>query len=909
MKMKKIILSFVVLVLLSTFSCKTDVSNTQEADTKLKTLVIRRSSGLAKTISPVPFNYTHNLKKDITSENPLIIEATASDSNATIHFDREASPKTSKEYKAYKPKVVIVVKNGGFSSTYTISIERPKAEISLQSLIVKQGEIEVKSFNEPVSMTNSVKLTKIIDGLNYLTVEAKPKDTGTNVYFDGENISRTKKYYTSFQSQIKIKLQKDQQIKEYTLTIENVEDKAGMQRFVVRQNDVVLKDINSDIPKVINVDLRDKVSSSEFVMIEVTPKENQAEVFFDGILNASKTKKYENYQKIVKILIKKDGQETEYSVNLREPEIAEPQNYSVKCNVVDSMGGTNVEGANIKAYEEGSSTFTEEKTTDREGNAYFSLAKDKYYNFVISKNGWAGSRVETVYVPLDKRLFLPIVMRNGEKGALAIAPEITKLSIRNSGVEKALNKNHEIDFLKLTAGSVLNITVSLKSKKIIPEVNSDSKNFGIAMNINSPLSNNSDGVIFPSKVPNGSGNTIIIETDGSITQNFSVPLNKLAVENGNATLYFVVYDTAGNRCERHQKVTFKNATLKQTENLKNQFATFNVYSERYYRSLQTFGMPKENECETSAKVIFKFKFDNKTVDVGRLDVLRRPYQEGSPTENWEVVYTKHYEKNFRGDSTGEFKVSDDSGDLRDGQVYQYKLEAYNSNGKMSSNIATIKVMEAFNIVLTTPKNRCEIPLSNIGDQDFAFNISKKSLWTDSDYFYFDVLLHAEDIYTNGTNIGLMFAAMLKYNLGKNKDLEVAKYDQWNINRLYKSYTHYNPQTTNLDDLVKYADGTVTLTNKFFKEASFNVVSKTLSDSIRQAGMYYWDIMYIGKNPLGVYDLYGNFDDKAAFFVKEYPYLDSRTGKPVGTEKSLSYSYSNLDIIGGAVNGKALFIVK
>ena len=74
-------------------------------------------------------------------------------------------------------------------------------------------------------------------------------------------------------------------------------------------------------------------------------------------------------------------------------------------------------------------------------------------------------------------------------------------------------------------------------------------------------------------------------------------------------------------------------------------------------------------------------------------------------------------------------------------------------------------------------------------------------------------------------------------------------------------------------------------------------------------MYYWDIMDIGKNPLGVRDLEGNVDDKAAYFVKEYPYLDSRTGKPVGTEKSRSYSYSNLDIIGGAVNGKALFIVK
>ena len=899
--MKKIIFIFAVLAF--AFSCKTQ--NTQNGqDTTLKTLVIKRNSGMEKTISPVPLNYDYELKNDITDKNHLIVEAIANDPNATIHFDREANHRASREYKVYKPKIFIVVKNGGSSSTYTININKAKKDIGLQSLTIKQAETLVNEFKEPVSLTNTVRLHSIVSGINYLTVEAKPKDSSSSIYFDDESVARTTKGYTKSQAQIKIKVKKGKEEKEYTLNIEEPEDITGIQKLVIKQDDVVLKEFNSSIPKVINVDLREKVSSTEFVMFEVTPKIPDAEVLFDGNSSSSKTKKYESYQKLVRISVKKDSKETEYLVNLREPEIPEPKNYSVKCNVVDSMGGTNVEAASIKAYEVGNNIQLEEKTTDKEGNAYFSLQGDKYYTFIISKQGSAASRVESVYVPSNRHLFLPIIMRDMAKGALAISPEVSDIIMRHNGNETKLEPKHEIDFSNVNGGTVLNITVKSRSKKIIPEMKTDSQNFGIAMTIDSPFTINSSAVISPSPVPNGSGATITIEPDGTITQKFSVSVNKLVAEDGDATLYFTIYDIAGNRCERHQRVTFKNAQLKRNENPSNRFLEFNAYSERYYRSLRTFGMPKEEGCETSARVIFMFRFDKNVVDVGRLDILRRPYQAGDITENWEVVYSQHYEKNFKGDHKGTFKVSDASGSLRDGEVYQYKLEAYSSKGKIESPVATIKIMEAFNIFLETPKNRSEIALSNIENQNFAFKISKKSLWETSDYFYFDVLLNAEDTYGAGSTYGLMFASMLKYHLGNKKDLEVAHYaSQFDKKRIYKRYTDYNPSTTNLENLIKYENGTVTLTNKFFNEANFNIERMSLKNKITKGGMYYWDIQYIGEDPLGVRD------DMAAFFVKEYPCLDSKTGKPIENAKSYSYSYSNLDIIGGAINGKALFIVK
>lgn len=906
--MKKIIF---LLFMVFAFSCKTEVQNTPQAqDTTLKRIVIKRNSGLAKTISPVPASCNYELKKDISSENYLHVEAVANDSKATIHFDRKPEHSTSQRYTRYKPKIFILVKNGDSSSTYTINIEKPKEDISLQSLIVKQGEAVVKTFKTPIDKTNSVKLTKVVNGINYLTVEAKPKDNSCNVYFDDEDIAKTKKDYTEFQAQIKIKVKKGKEEKEYTLSIEEPEDETGIQNLVIKQGDAILKNLSSSIPKVINVDLIEKVTNTKFVMLEVTPKASDAQVFFDGTLSSNKTKKYESYQKLVKIVVKKSGKQTEYEVKLREPSVPVPQDYSVKCNVVDSLGGTNVSGASVKVYEVGKTTFLEEKTTDAEGNAYFTVAGDKYYDVVCSKAGSAGSRVESMYVPLNKRIFLPIIMRDGAKGALAIAPEVVEMSVRHGGKETPIDKNYELDVSQITVGTAINITVKSKSKRIIPDLKTDSQNFGVAVSLTSPFSTNSLGEIPVGKVPNTSGRYIVIDPDGTVIQKFSVNCTKLLSEDGEKTLYFTIYDIAGNRCERHQRITFKNTSfINQSENPNNSFSEFSAYSQRYYRSLETFGMNEEEGAQTSARVIFLFKFAPR-MDVAKIELMRRPFQKGSPTENWEVVYAKHYEQNFKGDKDGLFQLSDDSGTLRDGEVYQYKLEAYNSKGRVTSPIATIKIMEAFNITLTNPKNRAELSLAEIANQDFAFKISKKSLWTDSDYFYFDILIHAEDIYPTLNDLGLMFASMLKYQLQGQKDLEIGKYyDQWRKSRVYKNYKTYNPATTNLEMLVNYNDGVVTITNKFFNEANFNIANKTLANSINKAGMYYWDIMDIGKNPLGVRDLEGNVDDKAAYFVKEYPYLDSRTGKPVGTEKSRSYSYSNLDIIGGAVNGKALFIVK
>ena len=51
-------------------------------------------------------------------------------------------------------------------------------------------------------------------------------------------------------------------------------------------------------------------------------------------------------------------------------------------------------------------------------------------------------------------------------------------------------------------------------------------------------------------------------------------------------------------------------------------------------------------------------------------------------------------------------------------------------------------------------------------------------------------------------------------------------------------------------------------------------------------------------------------DRGVAFVKEYQYLDAKSGAEVhGFGKSRSSSFSNLNRSGGAVNGRAIFTVK
>ncbi|MGP1437762.1 MAG: dentilisin complex subunit PrcA [Treponema sp.] len=817
--MKKIVLPFMVLAFFTIFSCR----NNQNEDSTLKKLVIRQGGELVKTISPVPTNCTIELEKDINKLNSVIIQAVPNSGSAVVHFGDSTENKRFEEYKTQVPSVVIKVKDGNSTTSYTVNIK----------------------------------------GLN---------------------------------------------------------DEVKIKQLVIKQKDVVMKDLMDPIPGVVNVDLMNKVSATDKVKVEVKVKQEGAQVFFDADTTSNTTKEYVAFQKPIKVTIKSGTASKEYLINLNEPEAPVPQNYAVKCNVVDSIGGTNVKDADIKVYERGSTTEVKTGKTDAQGNAYLELVGNKYYDFVLSKKGSAASRVENVYVPEKEHVFLPMVMRRASKGALAIAPEISELTITHFGKTKALDPVQELDFDNnngnVKSGTTIDITVVSKSKNIIPEEVTEVENYGIGINVGSPFSKNTIGLIQPQK--NDTDNNIKIGADGVVTQKFYFIPKNLGLKNEETTLYIVVYDTAGNRCERQQRIVVKNSNaIKEDDFKRDRFQQLLAFSERYYRSLEVFGMPAEGDVETSERVYFWFSF-SRELSPKRIDILRRPYQEGDIIENWEVVYTKQYNKDFSGNSKKIFKLSDDSGTLKEGETYQYKLEAYTSSGKITSNVATLRIMEAFHIMLTKPKKYSVMELNDLSKQDFEFTISNKALWNKekADNFYFDILITADNANAEeGTTLDHypnMVASKLKYCIGKQgKDaLEVGRISGSNVQ--YRKYSEWAVNTTEVTDYVTYDNntGTVTIKNKFLKEGEFNnATKKGIAERITKEGHYYWDIANFGVN-FG--QIRGNnplLDDEGAYFTKEYPYLHSETGAPVGTEKAISYSFSNLKMGSGAMNGKSVFTVK
>lgn len=689
-----------------------------------------------------------------------------------------------------------------------------------------------------------------------------------------------------------------------------------LKKLVIKQGSETLEEFNKPVENKVSAQLKKVVDETNSIIIEAVPEEDDAQVFFDGESENKKTKTYTHFVKKISIEVKQGDSSTNYEIELKKISPPAPSGYTIQCNVIDSMGGSNVASVEIKAFEKDGSNVVETKTTDDDGNAYFTLPAEKYYNFVLAKKGMAASRVESVYIREDEKEFLPIVMRKWAVGTKKIAPEIEVIEAGEAASYSPISDVYEMDFSTLTSNSRMYITVKSKSGEIIPEKITDSQMFGFLANIDSPVTMESTGVIFPSRVQNSQGETIEIDANGVVTQEFALYPDQLSCNNGEHVLYLIIYDMAGNRLERHVPLNVKNSQFQEDDTNKNSIDYFTAESKRYYRSLDTFGMPEEAGSLTSNTVEFLLKLRSRTT-IGRVDVLRRPYQEDNIKEGWEVVSTRCYKGAFSGDRSGYVYIQDDSGSLKEGATYQYKLQVYTKQGRVTSNVATLRIMEAFNIKLTSPKHREVLQKNAIKDQDFSFELSNTSLWDKekADYFLFDILVVKDEVGSSGSSpqAGVCFAAKMKYDFRKNGN------DALYIGQLsssgspsspsisWKKYKFLTSSADNIDDLVKYNNGAVTITHKFMAERRFSLGSGALSSTINEAGMYYWDIQDFGLDPLAL-SHNGYLDDRGAAFVKEYPYLDANTGNEIN-EKSTSISLCNLNGVGGAVNGRSLFIVR
>lgn len=809
---------------LSVFSCRTntDEGGVQTKDSSLKTLIIKHSGTSIKNLSsPIEESITVQLTKNVTTKEYIEILVVTNEKEAKVIFDNDPRSRTSKKYTDFVSEVNINVKNGNSTTKYKITFLPKKQEDAiLQSLIVKQGNENIDSFNKPASgmidENISVELDKKITDADFVEITCSATVNAAVIEIDNERIS-TKKYTSLPSKPIKIKVTNGANVATHNLTL------------------------------------------------------------------------------------------TEY-VSTTPQDPLPPNEYTLKCNVIDSVGGTNVEGVKIEAYEAGNSAVVETKNTDVAGNAYFNVPKGKSYDFVLSKKGRAASRVENVFV--NSKEFLSIPMREWAKGTKAMAPVIGKVELFNRGDnhKDTINSNTQIDLSTLTDNHYLYLTTTSPSGEIIPLKDDSSGIFSISMNIGSPFScNEGYGLIRATNFIQSDNKLVVEENDGSLKQFWGFSLNGLMIPNGKATIHFICYDQAGNRCERQEIVTFNHGNLQDGLNTKNRFHYFVAESKRYYRSLKSYGMPNEEGSLTSCNVRFTFNL-NERIDIGRVDIYRRPYEEGNISEHWEKVCTKQYEKGYQGYTVGLIAgvsvLSDDSGDLQEGKTYQYKLVAYTERGKIESNVATLRIMEAFNLRLTSPSHRKPVNLKDVENLDFSFKISDPTLWNKkrADYFAFDVLVTKDMTYPTGSTeeAGVCFASKCKYYFNRLENDAFYVSD----NAGYTRYQSKFPKETKLSDLINYKNGLVTLKANFMNAGKASLGMKGLKETIKEAGMYYWDVQSFYQN-----DPLNASENKAAYFAKEYPFLNSKTGEKIQGKVSTSYSYANIDTVSGAVNGMSLFIVK
>jgi len=793
-----------------------------------------------------------------------------------------------------------------------------KQDTTLKNLIVMQGESEIYNTASSVPMNVEVTLKQAVDAQHPLKIVANPNYEKAEVFFDNDKEAMREKKFSSFKDTIQIKVSVLNNTTLYTLKLiqseSNNTTKALLKKLVIKQGSETLKELEKPVPEKVYATLKTAINAGQSLIVEARGAEDGDKVFFDGEKESKNEKTYTSFQSKISLEVHSGIAKTTYIIELKKAKIPEPKNYSVKCNVIDSFAGSNVEEVKIDVFERGKPDILRTSSTNSDGNAYFTLDGDKFYDFLLSKKGMAASRLENVHVKQNTKTFVPIVMREWAVGSMRIAPEIAKLEVKEGTSFLDITEPCELDMANATNEKTLKVTVKSKSGEIIPYKLSDLKNYGFLANLDSPTSLKSSSVILPI-LQEENNKKVTIDSDGTVTQVFSLDLHKLTGSNGEHVLYLILYDVAGNRLERRVRINIKNSILKDMADSRASFNSFEAKSERYYRSIHTFGMPREAGASTSLFVEFKFKLAPSNTTIKSVDVLRRPYQKDDITSNWAVVSRRNSQEGFSGDKGGSVIIYDDSLSVEEGQTYQYKLHVYTQNGKLESHVATLRMMEAFSLSLTSPEHREIIKKSAVQDLNFSFSLSNDSLWSKekADYFLFDMLIVKDMTSSSGIRQedGICFASKMKYDLAAtgNDVLSVASPAISKDRIIYRKYKKVGAKSHSIDKLIAYKNGTITVQRMFFAEPKFNFARIPLREALETPGMYYWDIENFGADPLAhVYA--GTVDESGASFVKEYPYLDAMTGAQIqGKARCLSSSYCNLNRFGGALNGRACLLIK
>jgi len=440
-------------------------------------------------------------------------------------------------------------------------------QAELKTLKVMQDGKELYNGKAPIPNATNITLKKKTSDSKF-TVMAVPTSKDAKVYFDSSNTHKTSKEYSVFQATVTIKVENGKKVKIYTLNITEPQDEDSvLKKLVIKQKDATIESIENAVPLTIEVKAKTKISTERPLVVEATPKKTGAVIKFDSDATSSSSKTYTSFQETITITVTNGESSTTYTITVEDGKPIPEHN--IQINVIDSVGGVNVEKVEVIAYKTGTKEKVGTETTDEEGNAYFKLDTGAAYDFVLSKKARAASRVENAYIKENEKKILPVIMRLAQKGAKRIAPEINEVKfiqqVSGQWERKVLTDNFEIDCSGLTVSSGFYLETICKSQQIIPEKTPNwNNNNGIGMNIGSPFRHDGYGITMThaAKVElNSQGDTIIYDNN-LVKQAFVFWINSMLALDDEVTLYFIAYDAVGNRCERQERIKIKNGRLK-----------------------------------------------------------------------------------------------------------------------------------------------------------------------------------------------------------------------------------------------------------------------------------------------------------------------------------------------------------
>lgn len=652
---------------------------------------------------------------------------------------------------------------------------------------------------------------------------------------------------------------------------------------------------------------------------------NNAEVMIDGknssdpgygivAISAAKLK--------VIVKVTKGGNSKEYTLNFIE---AAHSVVNVEVLVVDSIGGTKVDGTTLKVFDASTNAQVGADIPVHNGIAnVIALQRDQRYNFKLEgiQRQWAGSLIENYYISaLPNQKLTMIQFPHGDHTRGVEPPKVASImKVAADGVETPINDGASID------NSLKNIKVEFSSTVGAVEEKAwggfgAKLGMGMIPNSITGIGGNNKGTTYSS--PNFTSKYEFELKPG--TGNFIFP-------NGNFDLIVVGYDIANNRVEKHISIKSENSAHEGSlENAK--FDGMLILSRRDPYSAGIYSNDRDDITHvditgktfndnplalnptdgrrTSYRSIMLFSFVDKNngnhIPIIGFDLYRK---KARTSDKFERVSRTIY----GGSTTGRHQGFDTDSRLEENGEYEYKVIAYNASHTAESPVLTMKVMESFTYELAAPAKHALLTKTEAQNISYMCRVSNVNLLKKENADRFNSGLLVLD----GQG-GALFGSRFRYyynrtykdgNSGPDLLIDIVQngkvYSRISYQDVLKDPLARMMKINSLEELIKVdsTTGEITLTPKFTRIGIFNVEEYTKGRALEYTAgtTYQWDMQDWGNN---AYDLSSRDGDTPMLIIKDYKYTN-----PDGSIGSVqTQTWGNTGSNGAnAINGRYTFTV-